>query len=221
MIEDKPNLRLDGRKNFDSQEIFIQKAVNKNCTSSIYIETTHLKLLCSLIGPVYMSSGTKKGEDMNKMNVKVNINIPSYLNIGINKNSTELQLESLISQNIIAEKYFKTRIQINLDIYECNCDILPYAVMAVSLALNDANIEQKGIITCTKLVVNEGSIIVDPTISEEKQSELKLTFGCIVDLQENNLFIQQGTVDDDTFKKVIGSAINICEKYQNYLINKM
>lgn len=162
------------------------------------------------------------------MNLKVNVNFPTYYtdeNINMNhevyKNSLEMQLEDLFSHNILTEKYARTKLTINIDLFEFSCDILPFALMATTLALNEAAIEQKGILTCSNLALINDQIIVDPTLEEEKNSSFKLVFGSIIDLQETNLFLQNGTTNEDKFKKMVGTAIIMCESYQNYLISKM
>jgi ribonuclease PH len=215
-------LRKDGRSNLDMQEIFIQKGSKINYSSSLYLETTHLKLLCSVNGPVYLSSISKsKTDDANKMNINVSLVFPSYLEPAPNKNSIEMLLEELFSQNILVDKYPRTKLNIKLDVFEYKCDILPFAVMAISLALVYANIEQKGLSTCANMIVKNGEIIVDPTTDEENGAEFKLTFGSLVDFQENNIFIQNGSVENNVFKKVIGTAIKMCEAYQKFLISKL
>jgi len=214
--------RKDGRANLDMQEIFIQKGSKIDCSSSVYLETTHLKLLCSVNGPAYLSSISKsKNDDANKMNINVRLAFPSYLEPVLNKNSIEMLLEDLFSQNILVDKYPRTKLNIKLDVLEYKCDILPFAVMAISLALVYANIEQKGISTCANIIVKNGEVIVDPTQDEEIGAEFKLTFGSLVDFQENNIFIQNGSVENNSFKIVIGTAIKMCEAYQKFLLSKL
>jgi ribonuclease PH len=185
--------------------IVIQKGVKLNCTSSIYLETTHLKLMCYINGPIYLSASSKgKIDESNSMNIKVNINFPSYYETNFEnlKNSLESKLEDLFFHNIITERYLKTKLEINIDIFEFNSDITPYAVMATTLALTSANIEQKGILTACNVITVNNNILIDPTFDEEKLADYKLVFGSIVDLQENNLFLQTGRTDEDSLKKV-------------------
>jgi ribonuclease PH len=217
--------RKDHRANSQMQEIFIQKGAKRDSTSSVYLETNHLKLMCSINGPIYQANISKaKSEDASKMNVTVKVSIPSYYSdksIQNVKNTLEMQLEDLFTRNIFIEKYARTKLVINVEVFEFSCDITPFAVMAITLALNEANIEQKGLITCANVLYKNNEVIVDPTHDEEISSDLKLTFGCIMDLQENNLFIQNGSIEEVEFKKVVGTAIKMCEAYQNFLISKM
>jgi ribonuclease PH len=217
--------RKDNRSNTQMQEILINKDAKRDCTSSVYLETNHLKLLCSINGPIFLSTISKsKAEDASKMSVSVKVTIPSYYsdkNLSSMKNTLEMQLEDLFTRNIFTEKYARTKLVINVEVFEFSCDITPFAAMAITLALNDANIEQKGLITCANVIYKNSSVIVDPTIEEEQSADLKLTFGCIMDLQENNLFIQNGWIEEMEFKKVVGTAIKMCEAYQNFLISKL
>jgi ribonuclease PH len=169
-------------------------------------------MMCYIDGPIYLTGMMKsKNEDNVKMNITVKINFPSYYendtdkisNQNNYKNTLESQLEDLFIHNIITERYSRTKLNINLDIYEFNCDIISYAVMAISFALTAASVEQKGILTCANIITVGDNIIVDPTFKEEKLADFKLVFGCIVDLQENNLFLQNGSIDDNLLKKVI------------------
>lgn len=217
--------RKDKRTNLQMQEIFIKKGVKFNSSSSIYLETNHIKLLCSVQGPIYLSTVSKnKSDDASKMNLNVKVSIPSYYNgqeIASKKNSLEIQLEELFSKNVFLDKYPRTKLLVNIEVFEFSCEILPYAIMATTLALNDANIEQKGLITCAHIIIKENQLIVDPTNEEERNAEFKLIFGCVSDLQENNLFIQNGWTEEKEFKSAVGTCIKICEAYQKFMIAKL
>ncbi len=219
------NERKDKRSNLQMQEIFLKKGVKLDSTSSIYLETNHIKLLCSVNGPIYLSTLPKgKCDDASKMNVVVKVSIPAYythLDISTKKNTLEIQLEELFSRNIFLEKYARTKLLISIEVFEFSCDILPFAIMASTLALNEANIEQKGLVTCASIIFKNNQLMVDPTNEEEQNSEFKLTFGCLSDLQENNLFIQNGCVEEVDFKRAVGTCIKICEAYQNFLVSKL
>ncbi len=217
--------RKDGRGNTDLQEIFLQKGVKKDTASSVYLETSHIKMTCSINGPIFQTSSYKsKSEDTGRMDVNVNVLIPSYYSDNdnvANKNSLELKLEELFSKNIFTEKYPRTKLFINIEVFEFSCEILPFATMAITVALNDANIEQKGLIACAGLILCGNDIIVDPTYEEEKKADAKITFGCIMDLQENTLLIQSGMIEEDCYKRMIGTAIKMCDAYNNFLIAKL
>ena len=119
------------------------------------------------------------------------------------KATNEYCIENLIRNVIIAEKYSRNKIVITIDVIEINCDLIPYAVMGLSLALNDANIEQRGLCSASNIIRKNGEIVVDPTFEEEENSEFKLIWGCLYDLEENALYKQKGNSDEENLKKVI------------------
>jgi ribonuclease PH len=156
-----------------------------------------------------------RSDESNSMNIKVNVNFPSYYehNFENDKNTIESKLEDLFYNNILVERYAKTKIIINIDVFEFNCDITPYSIMAISMALTNANIEQKGIICSANIVSIEDKIIVDPTFEEERIANYKLVFGSNVGLQENNLFLQTGSIDEGNLKKVFFINLDYCDCY--------
>jgi ribonuclease PH len=167
--------------------------------------------MCYINGPIYLSASSKgKIDESTTMNIKVNINFPSYYegNYDSQKNSLESRLEDLFFHNILVDRYLKTKLEVNIDILEFSIDIMPYAIMATTLALTDASIEQKGVLTSCNVVLVNGEVVVDPTSTEELSADYKLIFGSIVDLQENNLYIQTGRTDEESMKKV-GISLNL------------
>ena len=103
---------------------------------------------------------TKTDNNSARMQLKVNVNCPTYFTDNMSKlevESKKMNIESLLlnlySQTILTEKYAKTILDINIDVIEYNCDIINFAVMAITLVLNYANIEQKGLISCSNLVI--------------------------------------------------------------------
>ena len=142
--------------------ILIKKDIKANCTQSVYLETKNLKLICSINGPQYITNAII--EDY-KMNVNVKIKIPEYFKEKVNSNIEfmENQIKSILDGHLLLLKYQRTKLDVNLEVFEYNNDFLPYALMAISLCCNYANIEQKGILTsCSILVNSKGEIITEP-----------------------------------------------------------
>ena len=135
----------------------------------------------------------------------------------------ENQIKSILDGHLLLLKYQRTKLDIILEVFEYNNDFLPYALMAISLCCNYANIEQKGILTsCSILVNSKGEIITEPSLNEEKEkNSIKFILGYNILLKENVLFIQRGKCSEDILKKVLAISIKICETYQNFLIKQL
>lgn len=216
MFQSNAYVRKDGRKPTDLSEILIQKDIKANCASSVYIETPYLKLLCSIKGPFYSSL---KQEEASKLDFGISIKFPLYCK-QTNTKQNEKQFEDILTKHILIDKYPRSKLVILIEIFEYNCDYYPYAIMAVSLALNNANVEQKGILACSNCVIDSnGVLLCDPTFDEEKDYRTKILFGCNISMKENFLFVQDGKCDEEGLKYAIASSIKTCETYQNYFIS--
>ena len=202
--------------------ILIKKDIKANCTQSVYLETKNLKLICSINGPQYITNAII---DDFKMSVNVKTKIPEYFKEKVNNNIEfmENQIKSILDGHLLLLKYQRTKLDVNLEVFEYNNDFLPYALMAISLCCNYANIEQKGILTsCSILVNSKGEIITEPSLNEEKEkNSIKFILGYNILLKENVLFIQRGKCSEDILKKVLAISIKICETYQNFLIKQL
>ena len=202
--------------------ILIKKDIKANCTQSVYLETKNLKLICSINGPQYITNAII---DDFKMSVNVKIKIPEYFKEKVNSNIEfmENQIKSILDGHLLLLKYQRTKLDVNLEVFEYNNDFLPYALMAISLCCNYGNIEQKGILTsCSILVNSKGEIITEPSLNEEKEkNSIKFILGYNILLKENVLFIQRGKCSEDILKKVLAISIKICETYQNFLIKQL
>ena len=202
--------------------LLIQKDIKANCTNSVYIETPSLKLLVALNGPYY-SPSKSSNVDESRMDININIKVPSYCNYSQTQCAyNESQLEDILTKHLLIEKYPRTRLDIVIEVFEFKADYFPYAVMGTSLCACYANIEQKGILTCCKVVIDKnGKIIADPTIEKERGCETKFVIGSNISMKENFMFMQDGVCGQDVMKKAIASAIKICEVYQNYIMSKL
>ena len=153
------------------------------------------------------------------------IKIPEYFKEKTNENIEfiENQIKSILNGHLLLLKYQRTKLDITFEIFEFNNDFLPYALMAISLCCNYANIEQKGLLTsCAILVNNKGEIIPEPLLNEENdKNSIKFILGYNIYLKENVLFIQRGKCNEDILKRVLALSIKICEIYQDFLIKQL
>ena len=203
--------------------LLISKNIKPNCSYSIYLETPKLKLLCYLNGPYY---STTMNFTENKMSINLKIKIPLYINNSLLKRDiqiTEDKLKDILMKHLLIEKYPRTKLDIIIEIYEINCDYIPYALMATSICCNFANIEQRGILSSCTLILDENkNIIAEPDLNQIYNDKLtKFTITYNIPLQETIAFFQDRYCEDEILKKVIATSMKICETYNNFILNKI
>ena len=203
--------------------LLIQKNIKPNCTYSIYLETPKLKLLCYLNGPYY--SNTMNFTD-NKMVINLNVKIPSYIDNSFLKRDIQIsedKIKNIIMKHLLIEKYPRTKLDITIEIYEINCDYLPFALMATSICCTYASIEQRGILSsCTLILEENNKIIPEPELNQIYNDKYtKFTIAYNIPLQETIAFFQDGLCDDETLKKITVYSMKICGLYNDLIMRKL
>ena len=203
--------------------LLIYKNIKPFCTYSIYVETPKLKLICYLNGPYY---STNINVMDNKMAINLKIKIPSYINNSLLKRDiliTEDKINNILMKHLLIDKYPRTKLDIIFEIYEVNCDYLPYALMAASICCNYVNIEQRGILSSCTLILDENkNILTEPELNQiYNDKATKFTIAYNIPLQETIDFFQDGFCDNELLKKIIATSMKICNFYNNFILNKI
>jgi ribonuclease PH len=209
----------------------VQKSVKKNCDASVYLECENVKILCYLNGP-FFSVNNQINNNFNVI-LNVKIKIPSYVENSLVKNTNdyEINIENILKKHILIEKYPRTKIEIYFEIFEFNVNYLPFCLMAASLCLNYAGVEQKGLLTCCNLLMKNDKIEVNPILNDlndlnenNKNNKIECAnflLGYNIALNENILYIQEGECSEENLKRSLATSIKICECYHNFLITKI
>ena len=218
--------------------LIVQKSVKKNCDASVYLECENVKILCYLNGP-FFSVNNQINNNFNVI-LDVRIKIPSYIENSLVKNTNdyEINIENILKKHILIEKYPRTKIEIYFEIFEFNVNYLPFCLMAASLCLNYAGVEQKGLLTSCNLLMKNNKIEVNPILNDENNNEnnnennennnennkiecANFLLGYNIALNENILYIQEGECSEENLKRSLATSIKICECYHNFLITKI
>ena len=212
--------------------LIVQKDVKKNCDASVYLECENIKILCYLNGP-FFSVNNQINNNFNVI-LDVKIKIPSYVENSLVKNTNdyEINIENILKKHILIEKYPRTKIEIYFEIFEFNVNYLPFCLMAASLCLNYAGVEQKGLLTSCNLLMKNNKIEVNPILNDlnENNNEnnennkiecANFLLGYNIALNENILYIQEGECSEENLKRSLATSIKICECYHNFLITKI
>lgn len=177
-------------------------------------------------GPIF-SSGL---ESANEMKIIVNINLPSYSDNlkTVEISSIESNICKILKSNIFLENHKKSMIKVKYDILEFTCDFTHYCLLTGSFGFMNLGIEQKGILTCANIIVlQNGNILVDPDLEEEKRAISKVQIASLVDTEEVISYIQKGPIDenqsnkeekDKKFDEIVSVSLGVCKAYKNLIL---
>ena len=197
--------------------LIVQKSVKKNCDASVYLECENVKILCYLNGP-FFSVNNQINNNFNVI-LDVRIKIPSYIENSLVKNTNdyEINIENILKKHILIEKYPRTKIEIYFEIFEFNVNYLPFCLMAASLCLNYAGVEQKGLLTSCNLLMKNNKIEVNPILNDLNENNennennkiecANFLLGYNIALNENILYIQEGECSEENLKRSLATSI--------------
>lgn len=210
--------RPDGRKTpSDVRPPHLQVSVLSNAQGSAYVELGNTKVMVGVFGPRESDTAHRDGFAPNgRVNVDVSIvALPAKSKVGPRKTTEETAIartiQSALSSVILLEKFPKLVLDINCTVLEKDGSVASALINAATLALLDAGIEMKDMVSSCSIALQEGdTVVMDPTGVEEKAQR-----GCAVvaisPVRGNVTFIESsGPWDERLWNDALKMAIVGC-----------
>ncbi len=168
----KKGLRLDGRKIDELRPLTIKAGVLKNAKGSCYLEWGQNKVLVSVQGPREVLP--KHFSDPFKAIVKFNyrmaaFSVPDRKNPKPGRRDIEISkvCGEALEKAIMLEKFPNTQIEVWAQVLDSNAGSRVAVLTAASVALADAGIPMKDLVTAVAVGRAGGKIILDLNKEEE------------------------------------------------------
>ncbi|MET1124330.1 MAG: exosome complex exonuclease Rrp41 [Archaeoglobaceae archaeon] len=206
MLESRPErlivdgTRLDGRKPDELRPIRIEADVLKNADGSCYLEMGKNKVVAAVYGPREVHP--RHLQDPVKAIVRYRYNMapfsveerkrpgPDRRSIEISKVSKEA-LETVIMK----ELFPRSAIDIFVEVLQADAGSRTACLNAASVALVDAGIPMKGMITSVAVAKVDGVLVLDPMKEEDFYGEADMPFA---------FFIRNGKIESITLLQMDG-----------------
>jgi len=219
----KKGLRLDGRKVDETRPIKITAGVLKNAKGSCYLEWGQNKVLVSVQGP--REALPKHTANPLKALLKFTyrmaaFSVPDRKNPKPGRRDIEISkvCGEALEKSVFLEKYPNSQIEVWAQILDSNAGSRAAALTAASVALADAGIPMKDLVTSVAVGRADGKIIVDLNKDEEDAPDavdmpiaLMSNSKEIVLLQMDGLFSKKEF--DEAFEAAV-KAIEVIKKLQ-------
>jgi len=168
----KKGLRLDGRKVDETRPIKIKAGVLENAKGSCYLEWGQNKVLVSVHGPnevlpKHMSNPLRA---IVKFNYRMAaFSVPDRKNPRPGRRDIEISkvCGEALEKAIFLEKYPNSQIEVWAQILDSNAGSRAAALTAASVALADAGIPMKDLVTAVAVGRIDGKIVLDLNKEEE------------------------------------------------------
>jgi exosome complex component RRP41 len=214
---DEKGYRIDGRKAEDLRPIAFKVGILNNANGSAYVEFGGNKIVVGVYGPreahprrliLPDRAIIRSRYRMAPFSVDERKNpAPSRREIEISK-----VIREALEPAIMSEYYPRTTIDIFIEVLQSDGGSRCASIVGASLALADAGIPMRDLVSACSVGKAEGKMILDLSDLEDKYGEVDMpvafmpNFNCITLLQ------MDGEMILDEFNKGLDMAINACKK---------
>lgn len=211
------DLRIDGRKFDELRNIKIQAGVLNNADGSAYIEMGKNKILSAVFGPRELHP--RHLQDPLKALVRCKYNMASF-SVGERKkpgpDRRSIEISKIISEAlekvILTEQFPRTTIDIFIEVIEANAGTRCAGLNAASVALADAGIPMKGLISAVACGKVDGKVVLDLCKEEDNDGDADLPIAIIPRTGEIVLLQMDGHLTEEEFNTALNLGFNACNK---------
>ncbi|WP_456468955.1 exosome complex exonuclease Rrp41 [Archaeoglobus sp.] len=178
-------LRLDGRKFDELRPIKIEANVLKRADGSCYLEMGKNKVIAAVYGPREVHP--RHLQDPSKAIIRYRYNMAPFSveerkRPGPDRRSIEISKVSkeAFEAVIMKELFPRSAIDIFVEVLQADAGSRTACLNAASVALVDAGVPMKGIITSVAVGKADGQIVLDPMKEEDNFGEADMPFAFLI-----------------------------------------
>jgi exosome complex component RRP41 len=219
--DNKNFIRKDGREFNTLRNMKIEVGVLNNADGSAYVECGGNKILIGVYGPKELHSKKHSKPDGAVLRCKYNMapfSVTERKRPGPDRRSTEISklISEAITPSIFLEKYPRSSIDISIEVIEAEGGTRCLGIVGASVALADAEIPLRDLISACAVGKVDGNIVLDLSEKEDQEGEADMPVA-IMPRTGNITFLQMdGNLDETEFNEALDLAFQGC-----YVINKL
>ena len=214
---EKNGTRFDGRKHDELRPMEAKVGVLKNADGSAMFRLGNTYAIAGVYGPREVHP--KHDENAGKAILRVRYNMAAFSTKersrpGPSRRSQEISMvtQQALSSVVFLEEFPKAAIDVFIEIIEADASTRCVGLNAAALALADAGIPMKGLVSsCSAGKVN-GSVVLDVAGEEDTEGELDLPVAYYPKKDTITLLQMDGLTDRKEMRKIIELAISGCKK---------
>jgi exosome complex component RRP41 len=208
-------IRKDGRPFNSLRNIKMEVGVLNNADGSAYIECGKNKILVGVYGPKELYSKKHSKPDGAVLRCKYNMvpfSVTERKRPGPDRRSTEISklISEAITPAIFLEKYPRSSIDISIEVLEAEGGTRCLGIVGASLALADAEIPMKDLISACAVGKVDNHIVVDLSEEEDQTGQADMPLA-IMPRTGNITFLQMdGNLSVPEFEEALQLAYDGC-----------
>jgi len=217
VLLDENGIRSDGRKVDETRKVTIKAGVLKNANGSAYIEFGANKILAGVFGPRDVHPKHLANTDTGIIRCRYHMSpfsvterkspAPSRREIEIGK-----VIKEALQPALILEKFPRTSVDVFIEVLQADGGSRCAALAAASVALADAGIPMRDMVSACAAGKVADTIILDVNNEEDQSGQADMPVGYMPNLDKITLIQLDGVLTPDEYKKCVETAIVGCKK---------
>jgi exosome complex component RRP41 len=220
---DKKGIRLDGRKADELRSVKVDVGVLSNADGSAYIELGKNKILAAAFGPREMHPKHLALPDRMVLRCRYHMapfSVQERKSPAPSRREVELSkvIREALEPSIFMEYYPRTGIDIFIEVLQADGSTRCASITAASLALADAGIPMRDLVSACSAGKVDGTIVLDLMDTEDKMGEADLPLALMPNFNAVTLLQMDGNLKGEEFERAVSLAVEGCKKI--YAIQK-
>jgi exosome complex component RRP41 len=216
-LMDDQGLRLDGRKVDELRPIKIEAGVLKRADGSAYIEWGDNKILAAVYGPREVHP--KHRQEPSRAIVQCRYNMATFSvserkRPGPDRRSTEISkiISEAFTNVVLVGEFPRTTVDVYIEVLQADAGTRCAGLTAASVALADAGILMKDLITSCAVGKVCDTLVLDPSKEEDNKGQADMPFAMNPRTGDIVLLQMDGHLTFEEFKRALEIARETCKE---------
>jgi exosome complex component RRP41 len=214
---DKKGLRLDGRKPDELRPIKLEVGVLSNADGSAYIEQGKNKILAAVFGPREMHPKHLALPDRMVLRCRYHMapfSVQERKSPAPSRREIELSkvIRECLEPSIFMEYYPRTGTDVFIEVLQADGGTRCASITAASLALADAGIPMRDLVTACAAGKVEDTVILDLMDTEDKADGADVPVALMPNMNAITLLQMDGILTIEEFESAVNLALEGCKK---------
>lgn len=214
---DGKGIRHDGRKLDKLRPVKIEVGALSNADGSAYIEQGKNKILAAVYGPKEVHPKHLALPDRTLLRCRYHMapfSVQERKSPAPSRREIELSkvIREALQPSVFAEYYPRTSIDVFIEVLQGDGGTRCAGITAASLALADAGIPLRDLVSACAAGKVEGRLVLDMTDVEDKEGEADLPLAYMSNLNAITLLQMDGMLTSEEFEQAINLAVGGCKQ---------
>jgi len=210
-------IRYDGRKLNELRSITLEVGILDNADGSAYIEQGKNKILAAVYGPKEVHPKHLAMPDRSLLRCRYHMapfSVEERKSPAPSRREKELSkvIREAFEPSVFTEYYPRTSIDIVIEVLQADGGTRCAGITAASLALADAGIPMRDLVSACAAGKVEGRLVLDVADLEDKQGEADVPVAYMPNLNAITLLQMDGMLTSEEFEQAINLAVEGCKQ---------